>query len=370
MVRNPSSRVMLYSTRRFLPEVSRCHLYEFQDVVAKIEGADVVAPDGIDLELPPKVTRVTDRLRIIVKRMPRAKPFRIERNYDVLLAAVQGVTDLWGLEEADWGSRFKIKVCLMTDVWLHLLNHRSVVEALADFDVVLSYGANSVRTLQDLLPRTKVVHLPASVDTLRFAPLGRQPPRFIDLFSMGRRSEQTHRSLAEWALQTGSFYYRDVMQIAPVVDHVEYRNQLASLAQRAKFFIAYRGLVNKPKVTQHEVGVRYYEGAASGTLLLGEAPQNEVFPQLFDWPDPVIHLPYGSSDGPRVMAETLADAERVAEMRKNNVAHSLARHDTAHRWKDVLELLNMPLQQPHRERLAYLQEQSNRVHQNAIDFRD
>ena len=161
-----------------------------------------------------------------------------------------------------------------------------------------------------------------------------------------------------------------VMQIAPVVDHVEYRNQLASLAQRAKFFIAYRGLVNKPKVTQHEVGVRYYEGAASGTLLLGEAPQNEVFPQLFDWPDPVIHLPYGSSDGPRVMAETLADAERVAEMRKNNVAHSLARHDTAHRWKDVLELLNMPLQQPHRERLAYLQEQSNRVHQNAIDFRD
>ena len=40
------------------------------------------------------------------------------------------------------------------------------------------------------------------------------------------------------------------------------------------------------------MGNRFFEGAASGAIMVGERPNNEEFERLFNWPEAVTQLPY------------------------------------------------------------------------------
>jgi hypothetical protein len=52
-----------------------------------------------------------------------------------------------------------------------------------------------------------------------------------------------------------------------------------------------------------EIPARFYEGAAAGTVMIGEAPGTEEFKRQFDWPDAVIHMPFDSPDIGRIPAD-------------------------------------------------------------------
>src|SRR5262249_60754453 len=103
---------------------------------------------------------------------------------------------------------------------------------------------------------------------------------------------------------------------------------LAGLLQRSRYFIANRGRVNEPEYTmgQDEISGRFYEGAASGTVMLGEAPRTEWFRRQFDWPDAVIPLPFDSPDVGRLLAELEADPSRLARIRRDAVRNAALRH--------------------------------------------
>jgi hypothetical protein len=90
-----------------------------------------------------------------------------------------------------------------------------------------------------------------------------------------------------------------------------------------------------------EVGYRYFEGAAAGAVMIGQAADCETFRELFPWRDAVIELKPDGSDTLAVLAELDSIPERVAAIGQRNAAESLLRHDWIHRWKRILQVAGL-----------------------------
>ena len=118
---------------------------------------------------------------------------------------------------------------------------------------------------------------------------------------------------------------------------------LASLLQRSRYFIANRARVNEADFIagRDEISGRFYEGAAAGAVMLGEAPRNDEFKRQFDWPDAVIHLPFDSRNIGDVLAELDSDPERLRRIRRSNVHNAALRHDWAYRYDAVRKVLGI-----------------------------
>jgi hypothetical protein len=179
---------------------------------------------------------------------------------------------------------------------------------------------------------------------LRFAPLPARAPRAIDVCNIGRRSEVTHRALLRLARERGLFYYYDTVAASGgsgkqrtfrVDDPLEHRLLLASVLKRSRYFLANRGRINEPEFTRghDEIAGRFYEGAAAGTVMLGEPPRTPEFEQQFGWKDAVIPAPFDSPEIGDLLACLDREPERLARIRRDNVAHAARRHDWVHRLR-------------------------------------
>ena len=118
---------------------------------------------------------------------------------------------------------------------------------------------------------------------------------------------------------------------------------LATLLRNSRYFIANRSHVNNPEFTagRDEISARFYEGAAAGTVMIGEAPRTEEFKRQFDWPDAVIHLPFDSPDVADILAGLNSDPARLASASRNNVRQAAARHDWLHRIRIIFDVLKL-----------------------------
>jgi hypothetical protein len=161
------------------------------------------------------------------------------------------------------------------------------------------------------------------------------------------------------ANEDGLFYLHDSVAGGQCLDSKEHRALFANLAKRSRYFIVNPGLIDAPQErgNQMEIGNRYFEGAASGTIMIGERPDNAAFPRLFDWPDALIHLPYDSSKVDKTIRGLENEPERCRRIRQANIVESLRRHDWAFRWESVLKnvgLEPLPQLRERKERLAHL----------------
>jgi hypothetical protein len=128
-----------------------------------------------------------------------------------------------------------------------------------------------------------------------------------------------------------------------VADFTQHRNLFASFAKRSKYFLVSPGKMNQPNETagQPEVGYRYFEGAAAGTVMLGQAVDCELFRSAFPWPDAVIEIDTDGSDVLSVIAEMESTPERVRAMSQRNAAESLRHHDWIHRWLEIFRIAGL-----------------------------
>jgi len=92
---------------------------------------------------------------------------------------------------------------------------------------------------------------------------------------------------------------------------------------------------------QSEIGNRFFEGAAAGTVMIGVPPTNEMFRKHFDWPDAVIEVPFDCSNIAEILADLDSQPERLDEIRRNNIVQSLLRHDWVYRWKEILDIVGL-----------------------------
>src|SRR5208283_3922192 len=92
---------------------------------------------------------------------------------------------------------------------------------------------------------------------------------------------------------------------------------------------------------QEEIGHRYYEGAAAGTVMIGQAPNCDSFWKMFPWSDAVIKIQPDGSDVIDVIAKLDRVPERVLAISQKNASEALLRHDWVYRWKELLQVAGL-----------------------------
>ena len=138
---------------------------------------------------------------------------------------------------------------------------------------------------------------------------------------------------------------------------------LATILKHSRYFIANRSYVNIPEFAAggDEISARFYEGAAAGTVMIGEAPRTEEFEQQFDWPDAVIQVPFDSPDIVRILADLDGDPGRLRAVRCNNIREAARRHDWLHRIRVVFDTLGLGLTEKMRARAQQLDQIASRA---------
>lgn len=351
-----NQRVLIFSQRNISRALFHCPHYEFEDVICEIDSAQLLAPHA-----NPSTVRYGFAKRVAY-RFPITLNPGVQRvgggaHYDLFFAICGIPSDLLVVDAAvDWRRSCSVSVCLIDEFWARqIAEYRSFLRILDKFDVVMLYYSQSV------LPVGKHVHsrcyyLPPGVDTLRFVPYPHPPLRSIDVYSIGRRSEITHRKLLEMANDSRFFYLHDTIAANEAINPTQHRILFANTAKRSRYFIANPGLIDSPQTrgNQIEIGNRYFEGAAAGTIMVGERPQNDEFARLFDWPDALMDMPYNSNQIDVIIRELDHRPEWQERMRQNNVAQALLRHDWANRWEAVLQTVGLAPMQPLVDRKARL----------------
>jgi hypothetical protein len=341
--RGSEPRVLVVSQRRLAPMMSRCLLFNFEDVIAEIESADIAAPamPG-SLRGRRRTAARLDRLLLGAGRaVLRLDPRPIHR-YRLLFVAAQGYRDLLEMGPlSEWLAAAEMSVCYIEELWrTDLRGRRRDLALLRPFDLVLLSCQGSVEAVGAITGRP-TRYLAPSIDMRLFCPYPDPLPRVIDVYAMGRRPAEMHEALLRLAAERGLFYLFDTTGDARVHDHVQHRRHLASLIKRTRYFLTTRAKFDVPRRTaaQHEVGFRYFEGTAGGTVLLGSAPRTPAFEALFGWTDAVLEC--GPEDVGPVVEKLEADPERVEQIRRRNVVNSLRRHDCAYRWAEVLAAVGL-----------------------------
>jgi hypothetical protein len=355
-------RILIFSQRNiFRKTLFRCPHYEFEDIISQIDSAEILAPQADLSDLRQTVaTLVAYHAPIALN--PGLQRIQVRAHYDLFLAVCGGPKDLLMVNAvSNWREACNTSVCLIDELWAtQIVNFRYFLRILEKFDVVMLYYRHSVEPLSERIGR-KCVFLPPGVDTTLFCPYPESPKRVVDVFSIGRRSEITHRRLLRMVADDGLFYLHDSIAGDQAITLREHRVLLANIAKRSRYFIVNPGLIDRPDIRgdQIEIGNRYFEGAASGTVMLGERPNNEEFKRLFDWHDAVIHLPYDSSNIDTIISALDREPEKQDRIRRTNVVQALMRHDWVYRWEAILKTVSlepMPQLAQRKERLRSLAE--------------
>jgi hypothetical protein len=362
MTRSP--RILLFSQRNIFPNVLfRCPQFEFEDIIAQIDAADVLAPHPTNWF--PSRYRLAKRLawHSPIALNPGIPKPTVSGVYDLFMAICGSPVDLLTVNTVgDWRHFAKTSACLLDEFWVRdLAACRHLLRILARFDLVMLYYSQSVAAVSQAIGR-ECFFLPPGLDAILFCPYPDPPPRVVDVYSIGRRSAATHQTLVRMAKEAGLFYLHDSITGNQAINAQEHRALFANTAKRSRYFIVNPGLIDLPdrRGNQSELGYRYFEGAGAGTIMIGEHPKNHAFAQLFDWPDAVLHLPYDSPRIDLIIDELDRQTDRQAQIRLNNVVQALLRHDWAYRWETVLKIAGlapMPALFTRKRRLQYLAKQ-------------
>src|SRR6266478_1604799 len=338
-----SPRVLIFSQRHIFPNaLFRCPLYEFEDIICEIDSAEILAPQTEKwFDLRHRVAkRLAWHLPIALNPGTRTPRRQLkESSYDLFFAVCGSPADLLMVNTLkNWGDFCKTSICLLDELWAKdIPKYKYFLRILSRFDSVMLYYSQSVEAVSDAIGR-ECRFLPPAIDALLFCTYPEAPKRVIDVYSIGRRSEATHQRLRKMVQERGIFYLHDSISGNQAINSREHRVLLANNAMRSRYFIVNPGLIDQPAIrgNQIEIGNRYFEGAGSGAIMIGEYPNNEEFKKLFDWPDAVLHLPYDSDNIDTLITELDRQPERQEHIRRTNVLQALMRHDWVYRWETVL----------------------------------
>jgi hypothetical protein len=343
--------------RAFRKQAYHGGLYEAQDVFAEIDDIDLIP-------LAPKPglawrERFQRRLlwhdvsRQLVRVNPGLQPVTLDRDYDLFVLVCQNWWDVLYINAIKgWKDRCRVSICYIDEIWGAFMHpFRYWLHALRDFDHVILGLDGTVEPMRRAIGGS-VHYVPGGVDAIRFTPYPRPAPRTIDLYSIGRRYPKIHQALLDLSAQDEYFYLYDSVGGADgiVEDHRQHRSLLASTAKRSRCFMvgpAKMGVVADTH-GQVEIGYRYFEGAAAGTVMVGRAPDCKSFRELFDWPDVVVELEEDGSDARAVLKQLANDPDRVDTISRRNAANALLRHDWSYRWNSILGIAGLqPLDRFH-----------------------
>jgi spore maturation protein CgeB len=353
--------------RNFRKNAYRCGLYEAQDVLVEIDDVDLIPLEmawgtRID-EYWLRRPLYHDRSGKLIFANPGLRKVRLSKDYDIFIAVCATFSDLPYINAIErWRDRCGLGVCWIDELWVSdLPNYKYWLPALKQFDYVFVGLKDTVFPLSQATSRT-CFWLPGGVDALRFSPLSDPAARVVDVYSIGRRYEGIHHEMLKAAERGEIFYAHDTHTgggLMEVHDHRQHRDLYANMAKRSRYFVVASAKMDQTdyRQGQAEVGYRYYEGAAAGAVMIGEAPDCEAYRELFGWRDAVIPIQSDGSDAMAVLNELSSAPERVATISRRNVKEALLRHDWSHRWAEMFRIIGiqpLPHKRAREQRLRHL----------------
>jgi hypothetical protein len=321
-------------------EVWRSTVREYEEIIREIDSVELLAPKpGRWFKYRKRVALRLGKDSDIVLN-PGIPKIQLDRSYDLFFAVCEKPSELLNVNAVEgWRDRCKTSVCLLTELWVkEMPYYKSCLKVLSKFDYVFSYLSQSVEPINQVI-RGKCFYMPQGIDTVLFLPYPNTPRRVIDVFSIGRRSEDIHQALLRMARENKILYVYDTIKDLHCHDLEQHRFLVSSMAKRSRYFVVYPAKWDKPdeRGTQSEMGARYFEGPAAGTIMIGEQPSNERFKSEFFWPDAVVQLPYDPRKIEEVIREMDQQPHRQEQIRRTNVVQALLRHDWVYRWETVLQ---------------------------------
>jgi hypothetical protein len=353
-------RVLLFSQRFLDRPVWQGAMYEFEDIIAEVDAVQMLAPRRHHASVG---TRLRRRLAAEARRRlglpPAEEPIelreadsaliRIDSDYDLFCAIFHFVWQAAYLSQLrNWRRRCRKAVCFILEQWLtRVETNRRFLEMLSEFDQIFVFGRWCIPEIEALTG--KPVHYMASgADTKSSFPLLGPARRPIDFYSIGRRLPALHESLLRLAQEQGCTYVFDSVEVGsiPSIDYKEHRDQVRHLLNRSRYFVVFRHN-DSPQFRERtggeeQLSVRFFEGIAGGPVLIGSHPDCEDYRTHFDWPDATIVVPDRERSVEQTLSELEAQPERLAQARRNNVVNALRRHDWVHRWRTMLDSVDLP----------------------------
>jgi hypothetical protein len=344
------SRILVLSEREVQHHVAYSCLYEFEDIISHLDAVDLYAPpEPFDrsIQVYKWVKRFTRSWRFANAVRPNPNAIRLNQDYDlffVILANPEKVLNIDSIR--NWRKRSKKAVCYLVEAWQTYIDQgwKPLLEFLKEFDHIFLGVHHAVETVAKITGRP-CSYLPPGVDAIKFCPYPAVPERSVDISYIGRRSPITHQALLSLAEQgVYNYYYDTVMgDYFYVSNPSEHRTLLANQLKRSRYFVANRANVNQPEKTggKQEIGYRFMEGVAAGTVMIGEPPTTEIFKTHFDWDNAVIKVPFDSPNIGEILQELDAQPQYLEEIRRNNVVNALLRHDWLYRWQEILATVGL-----------------------------
>ncbi|MBR8832751.1 MAG: glycosyltransferase family 1 protein [Stigonema ocellatum SAG 48.90 = DSM 106950] len=214
---------------------------------------------------------------------------------DVLWVILMGPEDFPLDLFNNWDRNVGIKVLYIFDTFERQLPSIRRVLQSAKWDIAITSFHGAVSFLEEQTQR-KWYAVAQGVKLERFKPVAKEE-KLISFSSYGRRLQNVHDGVKEYCSQTGKYYdYTTTTAIQSQIDSRENYNQYAWHLVHSFFTFSWPVELTHPKRvrTFSPITCRWFEAAASGTVILGQPPQDPEFKNIFG-SDLVIPIDYESS---------------------------------------------------------------------------
>ena len=197
-----------------------------------------------------------------------------------------------------------LRACFYVDPWRPILERIRRADQCFRNDIAFIPYREAVDVLRPGSRPGRYLHLPFAADTTVFRDRGLE--RDIDILSMGRRYEPLHQAILAFAEANGlNYMYRE--RTGFISDPME----LGRLASRARYFVCTPTDLNPWRSTGgfSPLVMRYFEGLAAGSRLLGALPQSGEYQAILPR-DAILEVAIDGSDFAARFARDNAEEER------------------------------------------------------------
>ncbi len=338
---------MLISQRGNQSHLSYGAWNEAEDVLAACGGGEIRVLDRDTRDNSVRVRRIVGRG---VRRIAGARttlPATVREptpTGDHVFFIAHGLWDLPLLERLRGLRRAGVSISVwISEVWpSELQDPRVKYECYSMVDHIFVAMDEAAERMAELVPSANVHTLRPAVDVFRFASLEAVNQRPIAVLGIGRRDRQQHAKILDWSRRNHVLYVYDTVH-GQAHDWREHREALADLYRHSGIAICNYAKHDLPEVTGgfRIIPGRVFEALASGTILVGLAPderqQRELFGRLV-----VEDLEQPGAELTEVL-ERFHDEAVAKPLRDRNFALACRGHDWSHRWKVVFETIGQPV---------------------------
>jgi hypothetical protein len=347
------SRTLVISQRQLwnAPWFSYC--VEYETALADILDATTVcisARQGRMADLLRNRYRLRTELSSRLPSVHMVQPYMLPRpsqRFDLGVIVVNDLQQLGVLGSIPgWRQLADRFVAIVVEVWPNWLEAAkpALEQVASQFAGVFTTIESSVAGL-GAMSGAPTHFLPPGTDTLFVTPPSSALGRYISVSNRGRRDAAQHRGLSRWAASTDHVYEFDTGSLSGVEDHAVHRQHYLEQCARSRVYITNFARFDQPAIRgqSEELGLRYFEGLASGCVLAGQHPRDDRVHRLLGDEAQIFDFPLGGGDVPADLLALIGDDSAATGACQTNRALALRQHDVLHRWDVIAGILELPV---------------------------